>query len=225
MISHFWSLSTQRLCYMPTRGNVSKVASCLKEDEFFAVPFDKGLGFCLKRSIYVVKMNNLCDRPLFKYLGENGTTPKYPAICVPGRFKVLVDSMEKKKFLNFDISNAVTVVQKFLNCTVWPKYTKRDSYKANLSVLMSIILDCNIESKRNLVTQQLSQIELPKSIEMISLDVSSLFTMVGVDETTETSARNASELGFLPVWPKQHFEFFYACAWEMYCILVMRSVR
>ena len=67
-----------------------------------------------------------------------------------------------------------------------------------LSDILSKVPACNIETKPNLVAQQLSQIQLPEGAELVSLDVTSLCAMVPVDEATEFAALKTNELGLLP---------------------------
>ena len=51
---------------------------------------------------------------------------------------------------------------------------------------------------RHLVAQKLIQIRLPEGAELVSLDNTSLFTMVAVEDATEFAALKANELGLLP---------------------------
>ena len=63
---------------------------------------------------------------------------------------------------------------------------------------MSKVPECNIQTQPHLVAGELSQVNLPPGHELVSLDLTSLFTMVPVDEATSLAAKKVSENGLLP---------------------------
>ena len=194
---------------------VKKVTSYLKENGIVAVPFDKGLGFCLmKQESYFEKINALCQGSQFQIQKNDRVNAKHPSLREQERFnKVLLDLRK-----NDAISDGWYQQCRSTGGQIAKLYGLAKVHKKNIPVrpivsmpgtcynalskkiagIMSKVPECNIQTRPHLVAGELSQVNLPPGHELVSLDVTSLFTMVPVDEATSLAAKKVSENGLLP---------------------------
>ena len=183
--------------------NVTMIKKYLKENELLAVPFDKGIGICLmKKSLYQSKMNRIINLPQFEKIIKIRKNQKHPVLKeeerIQATLKELLDQNKIGQILYEKMSPkgsktfyALAKVHKE-NTPVHPVLSMPGSayygVAKQVAFWLSHIPQCKINSSTKSVCDSLKDIKLDENHELISLDVSSLYTNVPVTEAISVCA-------------------------------------
>lgn len=177
----------------------------LKENELLAVPFDKGIGICLmKKSLYQSKMNHIINLPQFEKIIKIRKNQKHPVLKEEERIQatlkelldqnkigqILYEKMRPKGSQPPRLYGLAKVHKE--NTPVRPVLSMPGSayygVAKQVAFWLSHIPQCKINSSTKSVCDSLKDIKLDENHELISLDVSSLYTNVPVTEAISVCA-------------------------------------
>ena len=185
--------------------NVTMTKKYLKENELLAVPFDKGIGICLmKKSLYQSKMNHIINLPQFEKIIKIRKNQKHPVLKEEERIQatlkelldqnkigqILYEKMRPKGSQPPRLYGLAKVHKE--NTPVRPVLSMPGSayygVAKQVAFWLSHIPQCKINSSTKSVCDSLKDIKLDENHELISLDVSSLYTNVPVTEAISVCA-------------------------------------
>ena len=177
----------------------------LKDHDLLAVPFDKGIGICLmKKDMYHSKMDNIINLPQFEKVTKVRKNQKHPLLKEEERVqntlkklleeekigKVLYDRM---KPMGSQPARLYGLAKVHKNDTpIRPVLSMPGSayfgVASQVAFWLSLIPECQINSSTKSVCDSLHELQLDKNEELVSFDVSSLYTNVPVREAIQTCA-------------------------------------
>ena len=177
----------------------------LKENEILAVPFDKGIGICLmKTEVYSNKLDDIIKLPQFEKEVQKRKNEKIPVL----KEEEKVTNMLKKLKQQEKISNTLFDKLKPTGSQPPRLYGLAKVHKETTPLIpvlsmpgsayyriakqvadwLSVVNECQINSSTKSIADNLKNIQLEIDEEMISFDVSSLYTNVPVTEAIEYCA-------------------------------------
>ena len=185
----------------PSR-NIQLTKKYLKENSLLAVPFDKGIGICLmKLDVYNNKLDNIIKLPQFSKLLPKRKNEKHPVLKEEERITSLLKTMKN----NNKISESLYAKMKPIgsqpprlyglakihkpDVPVRPVLSMPGSayYKIAVQVAewLSVVKECNINCSSKTISDSLSDLNLQGDEELVSFDVTSLYTNVPVYEAID----------------------------------------
>ena len=179
--------------------NIQMTRRYLKENGLLAIPFDKGIGICLmKTETYNEKLCDITNLPQFQKVHQKRKNEKHPVMKeeerVTGTLKQLKDQNKITDSL-FDKLKptgsqpprlyGLAKVHK-TNVPLRPVLSMPGSayYRIAKRVAdwLSVVKECQTNSSSKSISESLKDIHLAEDEELISFDVSSLYTNVPVEE-------------------------------------------
>ena len=189
-----------------TSRNIIMTKKYLKENELLAVPFDKGIGICImKRKAYEDKLSEILHLPQFeKEEISSRKNAKHPALKEHER---IIDELKKLKSegkIDDDLYEkmyptgsqparlyGLAKVHKNAVPTRPVLSMPGSAYHKialQLTEWLAIVPECQINTSTKTIADSLSGITLEEDEEIISFDVSSLYTNVPVYEAISECA-------------------------------------
>ena len=196
--------------------NVVMTQKYLKTHNLLAVPFDKGVGICvMKVSDYKQKMDSIIQLPQFQKFEQKRKNAKHPVFKEEERIQNILQDMKD----NGSISE--TLYKKLRpsgsqapRLYGLAKVHKKDTpmrpvlsmpgsayHKVGNQVAqwLSHVPECKINCSTKSISDSLRSIQLDKDHELVSFDVTSLYTNVPVKEAIEVCADLLFQRLSLPV--------------------------
>eukprot|EP00794_Sanderia_malayensis_P010390 gene10390-11471_t len=171
-----------------------------------AIPFDKGIGICIMSvEMYKSKLNDVIKLPQFEKVLPKRKNEKHPVLKEEERItSILKDLRERDKIMGtlYDRLKPVgsqpprlyglAKIHK-VNVPMRPVLSMPGSayYKIANQICkwLSVVEECNINSSTKIISDSLSDIKLKENDELVSFDVTSLYTNVplheAIDDCTE----------------------------------------
>ena len=187
---------------MKSTRNIQMTKKYLKENNLLAIPFDKGIGICImKKDTYNKKMETIINLPQFKKVEKKRKNEKHPVLKEEKRIGNILKGLKEEGKLDHELYEelrprgsqparlyGLAKVHKN-NTPVRPVLSMPGSayHKVALKVAewLSVVPECNINSSTKSIIDTLKTVELPYDEEVVSFDVSSLYTNVPVMEAIE----------------------------------------
>ena len=190
---------------MKSSRNVNMTKKYLKDNNLLAIPFDKGIGICImKKEIYESKLDAIINLPQFEEVVSRRKNAKHPVVKEEERVlttlqqlrndeKISEDLYGKLKPIGSQPARLYGLVKVHKNSTpVRPVLTMPGSsyYKIATYVAdwLSAVEECKINSSTKQISDSLKHIKLEEDEELVSFDVSSLYTNVPVIESINVCA-------------------------------------
>ena len=185
----------------PTR-NIQMTRKYLKEHNLLAIPFDKGIGFCLMKSVtYEQKIKSIIDLPQFeKYVPER-RNEKHPVLKEEEKVISLLKDLLKEGLITEQLYKKLKPIgSQPPRLYGLAKVHKKDTplrpvlsmpgsayHKIGEKVAewLSVVPECRINSSSKIVSESLKNIKLNENEVIVSFDVSSLYTNVPVQEAID----------------------------------------
>ena len=177
----------------------------LKDNNLLAVPFDKGIGICvMKKETYFQKMDNIIQLPQFEKVTKERKNAKNPILKEEERIQEILKDLLNKGEINKNLYNnmkpkgsqpprlyGLAKVHKN-NIPVRPVLSMPGSayhgVAKQVAFWLSNIPECKIRSSTKSVCDSFKEIIIQKDSELISFDVTSLYTNVPVAEAIQVCA-------------------------------------
>ena len=198
----------------PSR-NIHLTKQYLKQNGLIAVPFDKGIGICIMPiETYKEKIKDIINLPQFEKIVPKRKNEKHPV------FKEEEKVIEKLKELHRTCEISDKMYEKFrptgsqaprlygqakvhkTNVPLRPVLSMPGSAYHNIAdqiaKWLKVVDECNIKTSSNDISENIGNIELDPDEEMISFDVTALYTNVPVKEAIE----DCTELLYSGRYPK-----------------------
>ena len=185
--------------------NIQMTKKYLKDNDLLAVPFDKGVGICvMKRCDYEKKLSKILELPQFEKVTTTRKNAKKPVIKEHER--ILDELKELHKAGKIDDA----MLEKLRPTGSHPArlYGTAKVHKADIpsrpilsmpgtayhkiadltTEWLSVVPECGINSSTKMIADSLKDVQLEEGEEIVSFDVSSLYTNVPVQEAIEHCA-------------------------------------
>lgn len=188
----------------PSR-NIHMTKRYLKEHDLLAIPFDKGVGICImKRSDYETKLSTILELPQFEKVVDNRKNAVNPVIKEHDRIidelkelnrsgKIDDDLLEKMRptgshparlYGTGKVHKTTVPVRPILSMP-GSAYHK---IALQTTEWLSVVPECGINSSTKQISESLNAVTLDEDEEVVSFDVTSLYTNVPVQEAIEHCA-------------------------------------
>jgi len=185
--------------------NIDLTKRYLKENNLLAIPFDKGIGICvMKKEAYHTKLNKILELPQFEKVNHTRKNALNPIIKEENRVvKILKDmrsndQIDEKLFKKLKPVGSqpprlygLAKVHK-INIPVRPVLSMPGSayhpIAEQVAEWLETVPECKINSSTKSISDKLKHIELAEDEELVSFDVSSLYTNVPVIESINVCA-------------------------------------
>ena len=174
----------------------------LKKKKLLAMPFDKGIGFCvMKAETYNNKIQQIVELPQFEKWVPKRRNEKHPVLKAEERvvelLKELLDESKINEQLYLKLKPKGSQPPRLYGLA---KVHKKDTplrpvlsmpgsayHKIGEKVAewLSVVQECRINSSSKLVAERLKNIDLNENEVVVSFDVSSLYTNAPVQEAIE----------------------------------------
>ena len=182
-----------------TPRNIQMTRKYLKENGLLAVPFDKGIGICLMKSeTYNQKLDEITSLPQFQKEQQKRKNEKHPIMKEEERITNTLKKMKDRKQITellFDKLKPVGSQPPRLyglakvhktGLPLRPVLSMPGSayYRTAKQVAdwLSVVKECQTNSSTKSISDSLKEIHMADDEELISFDVSSLYTNVPVQE-------------------------------------------
>ena len=180
--------------------NITVTKRYLKDNGLLAVPFDKGIGICvMKKEAYHTKLNKILDLPQFQKITANRKNAKNPILKEHDRVVNILKKLYKKGRIDNELYRklrpsgsqpprlyGLAKVHK-KGIPVRPVLSMPGSaYHAvaqQVADWLETVPECRINSSTKMISEKMKEIELEEDEELVSFDVSSLYTNVPVIES------------------------------------------
>ena len=177
----------------------------LKNHDLVAVPFDKGIGFCvMHRQNYNSKLDPIIDLPQFIKVEEKRKNAKHPILKEEDRVvSVLMDLKKKGKISEELLSElrptgsqpprlyGLAKVHKDgtpLRPIVSMPGSAYQRVAKKIAAWLSLVPECRINTSTEKVAKQIQNMQLPPDECLVSFDIVSLYTNVPVKESIKVCA-------------------------------------
>ena len=185
--------------------NVKLTQQFLTKNNLLAVPYDKGIGFCIMpKTTYEKKLNPIINLPQFQKHVEKRMNAKSPVLKEEERVCQALTKLKKEgKISNSLFDELKPVGSQPPRLYGLAKVHKKDTplrpivsmpgsaynkIAKNISFWFSFVSECNIQTSSEKVANKLRNISLAKDETLLSFDVTSLYTNVPVHESIEYCA-------------------------------------
>jgi len=190
---------------MKSSRNVDMTKKYLKENNLLAIPFDKGIGICImKKEMYESKLDAIINLPQFEEVVSTRKNAKHPVVKEEERVVTTLQRLRdnesiseelygKLKPLGSQPARLYGLAKVHKNATpVRPVLSMPGSSYYNIATCvagwLSAVDECGINSSTKQISDCLGHIELEEEEELVSFDVSSLYTNVPVLESINVCA-------------------------------------
>ena len=190
---------------MKESRNIAMTKKYLKDNKLLAVPFDKGIGICIMSvDTYQEKMDTILNLPQFEKLVITRKNAKNPIIKEQERVTAVLKEMKDDKRISDTLYEKLRPVGSQparlyglakvhkANTPMRPVLSMPGSAYAKIgkqvALWLSKVPECNINASTQLISDAIKNLTLPNTDELISFDVSSLYTNVPVMESINTCA-------------------------------------
>ena len=180
---------------MASSRNIIKTKQYLKENNLLAVPFDKGIGICLmKKEKYQEKLDTIISLPQFAKLEVTRKNAKNPFIKEEERIveelKEMLNSGQISQQLFEEIKPSGSQPARLYGLAkvhkrgtpVRPVLSMPGSayhrIAQRIAKWLSVVPECGINSSTKSVCDSVKDFEMEEDEEVVSFDVSSLYTNV-----------------------------------------------
>ena len=190
---------------MKSNRNITMTKKYLKENGLLAIPFDKGAGICLMTiSMYQEKMNDILQLPQFTKVVSTRKNAKDPILKEEERIIDVLKTLGESGDLSKSLIEALkptgsqpprlyglakvhktTVPMRPVLSMPGSPYYKIGKY---LSKFLEKLTECNINCSTEEISGFIGGIHPEDTEEIISFDVSSLYTNVPVEESVQVCA-------------------------------------
>ena len=185
--------------------NITLTKKYLKNNNLLAVPFDKGIGICvMKAEQYRRKLEKILQLPQFKKVVNTRKNAKNPILKEEDRVINILKDMKEKNHIDDKLYKklrpsgsqpprlyGLAKVHKN-NIPVRPVLSMPGSAYHSIAQQVAdwleAVPECRINSSTKTISDKLKEIELADDEELISFDVSSLYTNVPVLESIQWCA-------------------------------------
>ena len=190
---------------MKSSRNVDMTKKYLKENNLLAIPFDKGIGICImKKEMYESKLDAIINLPQFEEVVSTRKNAKHPMVKEEERVVTTLQRLRdnesiseelygKLKPLGSQPARLYGLAKVHKNATpVRPVLSMPGSSYYNIATCvagwLSAVDECGINSSTKQISDCLGHIQLEEEEELVSFDVSSLYTNVPVIESINVCA-------------------------------------
>ena len=189
---------------IPQDSAVDKVSKYLRQNGLLAIPFDKGVGFCVMRcSEYESKLNDILNGPQFIKLEiEDSDVKKHES-----KINRILADLKKKNSISEEFYHQIRstgaqparmygLAKAHKSGTpLRPVLSLPGSCYYNINKAMTKFFEkvpgANIETSTQRSKEALEKVKLEENEHLFSLDVKSLYTNVPVQEAIEIAVRKA----------------------------------
>ena len=184
---------------MRNSKNIMQTNKYLKDHDLLAIPFDKGIGICLmKKSAYHEKLNSMINLPQFKKIERKRKNEKHPTLKEEERIRTVLKALKNNNKIDQELHEELrpkgsqparlyrlakvhkenTPLRPVLSMpgSAYHKVAKK------VAEWLSVVPECNINSSTKSVSDSLKNFQLNEDEELVSFDVTSLYTNVPVME-------------------------------------------
>ena len=201
---------------MTTTRHIQKTKTFLKENSLLAVPFDKGIGICVMDiSTYNSKMNTITGLPQFQKVVKTRKNEKHPVLKEEERIVSTLKALKDQGKISETLFNklkprgsqpprlyGLAKVHKN-NIPMRPVLSMPGSayHKIGVQIAewLSTVPQCRINSSSKSVCDSLKSVQLEEHEELVSFDVSALYTNVPVVEAIDICADMLFDQSDLPI--------------------------
>ena len=177
----------------------------LKQNNLLAVPFDKGIGICvMKREDYESKLDNIINLPQFEKITSTRKNAKHPVLKEEERIITTLKRLHEEDNISAELFDklkprgsqparlyGLAKVHKAA-VPVRPVLSMPGSayHKVGIQIAdwLSVVDECKINTSTKEISESLNTIHLEDDEELVSFDVSSLYTNVPVMEAINVCA-------------------------------------
>ena len=182
--------------------NITMTSKYLKQNDLLAIPFDKGVGICvMKREVYNQKVDAIIQLPQFEKYVKPRKNAKHPLLKEEERIvdtlKELRDTEQIDRSLYHKLKPrgsqparlyGLAKVHK-TNTPVRPVLSMPGSCYYNtaqqVADWLSVVDECKINSSTEQICNSIKNVKLEEDEQLVSFDVTSLYTNVPVVEAIE----------------------------------------
>ena len=185
--------------------NITMTKKYLKDNNLLAIPFDKGIGICvMKKEEYSKKLNTILQLPQFEKVSITRKNGMNPILKEEQRIIELLKGMKSRG----EIDDALYKKLKPMGSQPPRLYGLAKVHKNNIPMRpvlsmpgsvyhkiaeqvaewLETVPECKINSSTKEVCDKISKVKLENDEELVSFDVSSLYTNVPLIESIETCA-------------------------------------
>ena len=187
---------------MKASRNIQMTKKYLKDNDLLAVPFDKGIGICImKKTTYNNKMEAIINLPQFDKMERKRKNEKHPVLKEEERIVNILKVLKEEGKISEELYETLrprgsqparlyglAKVHK-KNTPVRPVLSMPGSayHKVALKVAewLSVVPECKINSSTKSISDTLKTVRLTEDEQVVSFDVSALYTNVPVMEAIE----------------------------------------
>ena len=177
----------------------------LKTHDLVAVPFDKGIGFCIMpKSTYEQKLNPIIDLPQFQKIDPKRKNAKHPVLKEEERVVNVLNDLKKNGHISEKLYNklkptgsqpprlyGLAKVHKEgtpLRPIVSMPGSAYQQVAKQVAAWLSLVPECGINTSTEKVSAQIKSQKLQPDECLVSFDVVSLYTNVPVKESIQVCA-------------------------------------
>ena len=188
-----------------TPRHVLKTKQFLKDNDLLAVPFDKGIGYCvMPRTTYEQKLDPIIQLPQFKKYVDNRKNAKHPILKEEERVVEVLNNLKKEGKISEDLFKelkptgsqaprlyGLAKVHKDgtpLRPIVAFPGSAYEPVAKKIAHWLSFVPECRINTSSDKIAKELSSNKLSDNQSLISFDVVSLYTNVPVKESIKVCA-------------------------------------
>ena len=188
-----------------TPRNITMTKKFLKQNDLLAVPFDKGIGFCIMpRATYEKKLNPIINLPQFEKHVDKRINAKNPVMKEEERVCQILSDLKKENKISNELYEELKPVgsqpprlyglakvhkpEMPLRPIVSMPGSAYHKIAKKVAWWLSRVPECTIQTSTKKVADSLKDIVLSEDEELISFDVTSLYTNVPVIESIEYCA-------------------------------------
>ena len=185
--------------------HITMTQKYLKDNKLLAVPFDKGIGICImKQETYEEKLSKILNLPQFEKYVPKRKDARNPVILEHLRIDKELKDLKKGGKIDLAMYNKLHTVGSQparlyglakVHKDVIPVRpvlsmpgTAYHKIADQCTEWLSVVEECQIQSDTKTICDSLSSVELKEDEEIVSFDVSSLYTNVPVKEAIEHCA-------------------------------------
>ena len=190
---------------MKSSRNIIMTKKYLKQNNLLAVPFDKGIGICvMKREDYESKLDNIINLPQFEKITSTRKNAKLPILKEEERIITALKRLHEEDNISAELYDklkpkgsqparlyGLAKVHKAA-VPVRPVLSMPGSayHKVGIQIAdwLSVVGECKINTSTKEISESLNTIHLEDDEELVSFDVSSLYTNVPVMEAIKVCA-------------------------------------
>ena len=188
-----------------TPRHINMTKKFLEENKLVAVPFDKGIGFCLMpRKSYEDKLNPIINLPQFQKYEVKRKNAKHPVLKEEERVIETLSKLKKEGKIDEEMYKSLKPVgSQAPRLYGLAKVHKEDvplrpivsmpgspyhRIAKQVADWLSLVPECKINSSTMKINKALKDISLNENECLVSFDVVSLYTNVPVDEAIHVCA-------------------------------------